>query len=257
MAKLFARTVLLAVSAALTVTACSRSGGVMPAAPTNSSVQAGQSILTGRTAVRPADFPDAAKITNPYLPYVPGTKYIFMGKLGKAPEKDVQFVTFKTRKIAGINCVIVLDFGYVSGRLEERTQDYYAQGFYGNVWYFGEYETSYHPHGHKSSWLSGVDGASPGIVMEATPRVGDQYYQENAPGVAEDQARVISLTQNVKTPFGSFFGNVLETKEFSKLEPGVIDHKYYEPGYGLMEDDVVRGGREILKLTGIIVKHKH
>jgi hypothetical protein len=72
--------------------------------------------------------------------------------------------------------------------------------------------------------------------------------------VAEDRARVLSLTASVDTPFGAFFGNVLETKEYSPLEPGVVDHKYYEPGYGLMEDDVVKGQPEVLKLTGIVVQ---
>jgi hypothetical protein len=199
-------------------------------------------------------FPDTPQITNPYLPYDPGTKFIYQGRLGKLPEKDVQFVTHETRRIDGIPCVVVLDVGYVNGKLSERTQDYYTQDFYGNVWYFGEFETSFPGRHHKSSWLAGVDGASPGIVMEADPKVGDTYQQENAPGVAEDMATVLRLTASVRTPFGDFFGNVLETKEFSPLEPGVVDHKYYEPGYGLMKDDVVKGGPEVLSLTGIIVE---
>ena len=199
-------------------------------------------------------FPDTPRITNPYSPYIPGTTYIYEGKLGSLPERDVQFVTHETKMIAGIPCNVVLDLGFVNGKLEERTEDYYAQDFYGNVWYFGEFETTFHPPGHGSSWLTGVDGASPGIVMEASPRAGDTYRQENAPGVAEDMATVLTLTTSVRTPFGSFFGNVLETKEFSPLEPGVVDHKYYEPGYGLMEDDVVKGGPELLLLTGIVVK---
>jgi hypothetical protein len=198
-------------------------------------------------------FPNSPRIENPYSPLIPGTTFIYDGILSGKPEHDVMTVTTKTRMITGVRCVIVIDKVYVSGRLEERTQDYYAQDFYGNVWYFGEYETAYHPKNHKSSWLAGKSGASPGIIMEATPRVGDTYRQENAPGVAEDMATVLSLTASVVTPFGSFYGNVLLTKEFSKLEPGVIDHKYYEPGIGLMKDKVVKGGQEVLALTGITV----
>jgi hypothetical protein len=199
-----------------------------------------------------AAFPSTPQITNPLSPYVPGTKYIYEGSLGKAPERDVQFVSHKTKLIFGVVCVVVVDRGYVSGRLEERTEDYFAQDFYGNVWYFGEFETSYHPKSHKSSWLAGKHGARPGIIMEASPQPGDTYHQENAPPVAEDRATVLTLTASVQTPFGSFFGNVVETKEFSPLEPGVVDHKYYEPGYGLMKDDVVKGGPEVLALTGIV-----
>jgi hypothetical protein len=199
-------------------------------------------------------FPNIPKITNPYFPLIPGTTFIFDGSVNGQPEHDVQTVTNTTKLITGIRCTVVQDQGYINGRLEERTLDYFAQDFFGNVWYFGEFETTFHPPGHGSSWLTGVNGASPGIVMEATPRVGDTYQQENAPPVAEDMATVLSLTASVRTPFGQFFGNVLETKEFSPLEPGVVDHKFYEPGIGLLKDDVVRGGPEILSLTGIVVQ---
>jgi hypothetical protein len=240
---------LLVLLTALVVSACSMAGSPGPA-----DMSAQSPVSQGATHQRVV-FPATPKITNPYLPYIPGTEFIYDGYLGKSTEHDVQYVTRTTKLIEGVRCVIVLDKGYVNGRLEEKTEDYYAQDSSGNVWYFGEYETAYHPKSHKSSWLAGVNGASPGIVMEATPRVGDTYYQENAPGVAEDQATILTLTANVKTPFGRYFGNVLESKEFSALEPGVVDHKYYEPGIGLMKDDVVRGGREVLSLTGIIVKH--
>ena len=201
----------------------------------------------------PNIFPNLARVTNPYSPMIPGTTYIYDGKVGGAAEHDVQTVLQATKVITGIPCVIVQDLGYVNSVLEERTLDYFAQDFFGNVWYFGEFETTFHPPGHKSSWLTGVDGASPGIIMEASPRVGDTYRQENAPPVAEDMATVLSLTASVRTPFGSFFGNVLETKEFSALEPGVVDHKFYEPGIGLLKDQIVRGTPEILSLTGITV----
>lgn len=242
----------LEIPAVLALSACSVASNGVPVVP------GGQAAVPDRRATHvalpfdAATFPTTPQITNPLSPYVPGTKYIYEGSLGSSPERDIQFVTHKTRPIFGVTCVVVVDTGYVNGKLEERTEDYYAQDFYGNVWYFGEYETSYHPKSHKSSWLSGKHGARPGIVMEASPQPGDTYHQENAPPVAEDQATVLTLTASVQTPFGSFFGNVLETKEFSKLEPGVIDHKYYEPGYGLMEDNVVKGAPEVLELTGIV-----
>jgi hypothetical protein len=202
----------------------------------------------------PLAFPNTPRVTNPYSPLIPGTTYIYDGTVGGLPEHDVQTVTEETKVITGIPCVVVRDLGYVNGKLEERTLDYFAQDFFGNVWYFGEFETTFHPPGHKSSWLTGVGGASPGIIMEASPRVGDTYRQENAPPVAEDMATVLSLTASVRTPFGSFFGNVLETKEFSALEPGVVDHKFYEPGIGLLKDQIVRGTPELLALTGIVVE---
>ena len=67
--------------------------------------------------------------------------------------------------------------------------------------------------------------------MEAAPVVGDSYYQEFSPGVAEDQAEVISLDEEVTVPFGHFT-NVLQTLETSALEPDAREFKFYAPGIG-------------------------
>ncbi len=56
----------------------------------------------------------------------------------------------------------------------------------GNVWYLGEFATNYEYDDNGNlirtntggSWEAGVDGALPGIIMQANPEVGDQYYQE-------------------------------------------------------------------------------
>jgi hypothetical protein len=46
-------------------------------------------------------------------------------------------------------------------------------------------------------------------------------------------AQVVSLTESVSVPYGSF-GKALKTKEWSRLEPTVIKYKYYAPGVGLI-----------------------
>ena len=89
---------------------------------------------------------------------------------------------------------------YLSGTLTEQTLDWYAQDDQGNVWYFGEYTTEL-PNDHTGSWTAGVDGAKPGYIMEAAPQVGDSYCQENAPGLAEDAAQVLSLTASRSVPY--------------------------------------------------------
>jgi hypothetical protein len=75
--------------------------------------------------------------------------------------------------------------------------------------------------------------------MEASPRVGDFYRQEFQIGVAEDLAAVLSLSDSVTVPFGTF-SSCLLTEESSPLEPGAIEHKDYVAGLGLVltiEDD--------------------
>ena len=92
----------------------------------------------------------------------------------------------------------------------------------------------------EGTWRAGVDGALPGIIMEAHPRVGDRYAQEVAPGVAEDKAQVLRVSDHL-----------LVTKEWSPLRPGVIEHKYYESGVGLIFGKMVKGGDEFTQLVRI------
>ncbi len=98
--------------------------------------------------------------------------------------------------------------------------------------------------------MAGVNGAQPGIVMKAEPRVGDRYNQELAPGVAEDKARVLSLNKHACVRYGCF-DDLLLTKEWSPLKPGVVEHKYYAEGVGFIRGDKVRGGSEHTELVRV------
>lgn len=88
--------------------------------------------------------------------------------------------------------------------------------------------------------------------MLADPRVGDRYFQEFAPGVAVDQAKVISLDGSATVPYqpGSF-DNLLVTKETSQLDPGMVENKYYAVGIGFIRADMVKGGEEYTELVDI------
>jgi hypothetical protein len=106
----------------------------------------------------------------------------------------------------------------------------------GHVWYFGE-DTKAYENGvlvsTEGSWEAGVAGALPGIVMLADPQVGLTYPQERAPGVAEDMGTVRRLGVNVTVPHGSFSG-CLHTEDFTPLEPGIVEDKFYAPGLGFV-----------------------
>jgi hypothetical protein len=98
-----------------------------------------------------------------------------------------------------------------------------------------------------------VDGAQPGIIMEADPQIGDSYRQEYYAGEAEDMAEVLSLTESASVPYGSF-DNLLMTNEWTPLEPGVAEHKYYAPGVGLILEVLVEGGSERVELVDIVTE---
>jgi hypothetical protein len=125
--------------------------------------------------------------------------------------------------------------------------DWYGQDDQGNVWYFGELATQLPAGTHSGSWTAGVNGALPGYIMEAAPKVGDVYCQENAPGVAQDAAQVLNVSASRTVPFGNFAGNVLQTKDYSLLEPK-NENKFYAPGVGMVEAISVTGPSEDIQL---------
>jgi hypothetical protein len=184
--------------------------------------------------IDPADF--VSGIDNPYFPLTAGTTFTYEAETADGLERDVVSVTDDTKLILGVACTVVTDRSTLDGVIEEDTVDWYAQDKEGDVWYFGEYTTQFEngvPVGHTGSWEAGVDGAQPGIVMPADPQPGASYRQEFLEGVAEDMAKVLRLNARVSVPYGGFDG-CLVTKEWSPLEPGAIEHKYYARGVGLV-----------------------
>ena len=215
----------------------SSSGAASPACPSFSS----------------SNFHNPTRVTNAYFPLRPGDLYTYRGNRKKAPVVDTVKVTHNTPTIDGVVTVEVRDQVYEFGVLTEDTLDWYAQDDQGNVWYFGEFATQYPAGTHTGSWTAGVAGAQPGYIMEASPQVGDSYCQENAPGVAQDAADVLSLSGTWTGPYGSFT-NVLETKDYSLIEPH-SEHKWYARGVGMLEAVALNGGSEDIKLYTI--QHNH
>ena len=134
------------------------------------------------------------------------------------------------------------------GGLIEDTDDYFTQDVDGNVWYFGELSKGFENGDLASlegSWRAGVDGALPGIIMKATPAVGDTYRQEFAFGDAEDAAEVLSLTGSATTPGASCAGTCIVTRDFTPIEPDAAEQKYYAPGVGLILELGVETGERV------------
>ena len=197
----------------------------------------------------PSNFHHSTRIDNPYSPLTPGDLHTYTSNLKKQQEVDSTYVTHNTPTIDGIKAVEVRDRVYLDGVLSEETLDWYAQDDQGNVWYMGEFTTELPSGDHTGSWTAGVDGAQAGYIMEAAPHVGDNYCQENATS-ARDAAQVVSLTASRSVPYGTFSGNVLQTKEYSLVEPH-SEYKYYAPGVGMLEAIALNGGSEDVQLETI------
>ena len=207
----------------------------------------------GTDNIDPNDF--TVTIDNPFFPLPPGITFIYRGNRDSRKQRDVFAVTDRTIVIVGVTCRVVHDRVFMRGVLQENTFDYFAQDRDGNVWYFGEDTEELDRHGNvvstEGTWRAGVNGAQPGVIMEAHPQVNDHYFQELAAPLAQDEATVLSLHETATVPLGKF-RNCLLTKEFTQLEPGNVEHKFYARGIGLVLSVVVKGGKERLALVNIV-----
>jgi hypothetical protein len=199
----------------------------------------------GHSHAKPTQF--SARVTNAWYPLLTGSKWVYRGVKDGEPSREVMTVTRRTKTIQGAPCVVVSDLLYLRGRLEERTEDYYTQDSEGRVWYFGEKTAELDRQGHvkntSGSWLAGVHGAKAGIFMFTHPRPGQSARQEYYKGEAEDHFQVLRLGASIHVPFTTS-KQALLTKEWTPLESGVIDHKYYVRGIGTVLERTAKGPLE-------------
>jgi hypothetical protein len=210
-------------AAAVVLTLASCGGSSTSALPTGSEP----------VTLDPADF--TTEITNPYWPMAPGNRWAYRETDAEGGDQRVEVtVTGETKTIAGIEARVVHDVVTEDGELVEDTFDWYAQDVDGNIWYLGE-DTKEYEGGEvvttAGSWEHGVDGAQAGIAVPAAPEPGLTYRQEHYAGEAEDAATVLSLDEWVEVPAGTY-RDVLMTKDFTPLQPDILEHKLYAKGVG-------------------------
>ena len=197
--------------------------------------------------VHPNDIGHGVK-PNPYLPIVAGNKWVYEKPVVNSDGENVKevvtvVVSNDTKLIDGIQCRVVHDTVVFDGEVIEDTDDWLAQDKSGNVWYCGELVRDYEvTDGDKpevpelfstaGTFKAGRDGALPGILMFAAPKVGTTYREEASWNNAEDLSTVLSITASANSPFVNCVGNCLETLAFTPKDPGVNEHKWYLPGVG-------------------------
>ena len=217
---------------------------------------------TYNPAIDPANF--VTGVDNQYMPLVPGQTFHYLNTITEGTtttEQDIALTTMlDTKVILGVTCVVVHDLVTMHGTntILEDTYDWYAQDKDGTVWYFGEdtksYDNGVGPANTEGSWEAGVNNAKPGIVMHGHPEdhINVVYRQEYLPGVAEDKAEVLSVLESATVPYRTEpFTNCVMTKDYSDIEPDVVEHKYFAPGIGQVRTVTVQGGTEEEVLVNI------
>lgn len=157
-------------------------------------------------------------------------------------EKLIITVLDETKVINGITTRVLEEREERNGELIEVSRNFFAIDMRsGDVFYFGE-EVDMYSGGqltsHSGAWLAYEDNDLPGLIMSGSPVVGMKYYQEIAPGVAQDRAEIISTSATFQTQAGDF-KDCLITQESSKIQPLAIEYKTYCPGVGLVQDETL------------------
>ncbi|MDQ2708231.1 MAG: hypothetical protein M3Z25_11585 [Actinomycetota bacterium] len=180
-----------------------------------------------------------------YFVLEPGYQLTYAGGDGQV----VATVLDQTEQIDGVTARVFEERETKAGALSELTRNYLAiDPETGDVYYLGEDVDEYSGGqvvGHGGGWRSGVAGARFGLLVPGMPRVGQRHFQEVAPGVAMDRAEVVSTTESVQVPAGTFTG-AMAVDETSPLEPLATARKYYAPGIGMVKEDelvLVKSGR--------------
>ena len=178
--------------------------------------------------------------TNPWFPLAINQVWEYEGEEeGVAAELTIT-VLDQTEVVAGVTTRVVHEHEVEDGEVVEDSWNYFAQAADGTVCYFGEAVDIYHEDGsvtHEGAWRADDGpGFAPGIAMPADPRVGDRYQMELAPGIAEDEGRVIG-TGSVTVPAGSF-SQTIRVREANPLD-GDKGYKVYAHGVGLIVDGPV------------------
>lgn len=178
----------------------------------------------------PADF--VREIDNPYLPLVAGSVWTYES----GARVETVTVTDDVREIAGVATTEVTTV-VEGGATTATSTSFFAQDRAGNVWSFGG-----------DDWQAGLAGAQAGLVMPATPRVGDGFVQQHAAGVAEGRAEVLDVAASVSAPYDSWT-DAVEVRETSALDPTLEAVRYYAPGVGLVRTESDTGPLELVSFT--------
>lgn len=191
----------------------------------------------------PATAEFTLRIDNPFFPLPVGRQIVLEGSEFFFTDVLVRITVLDdVETVAGVETRVVEEYEAKDGQVVEVSRNYFAQTADGTVCYFGEEVDIYDGDGnvtsHGGAWRADGTTNIPGIFMPSDLEVGQAFPQEIAPGVAEDQAKVIALGEVVEVPAGTF-DDTATLLDRNPLD-GSEDEKVYASGVGLIVDGSAR-----------------
>jgi hypothetical protein len=189
----------------------------------------------------PDNGPFSLSIDNPFMPLAVGNQSILEGTEDGATIRLQVTVLNEIENVAGIDTQVVEEREWEDGELIEVSRNFFVQASDGTVCYYGEDVDNYDGGtvaGHQGTWRAGENENVPGIIMPGSPAVGQVYYQERAPGIAEDYAEITDIGASIITPAGTY-SDTLTTVD-TNPEDCEKDTKHYARDVGIIVDGPVR-----------------
>ncbi|MBZ0271890.1 hypothetical protein K8I61_07615 [bacterium] len=188
----------------------------------------------------PENGPFTTDIDNDFLPFQVGMLLVLEGEDdGESIRVEVE-VLDETEEVAGVTTRVVTETEYEDGELVEISFNFFAQAPDGTVCYFGEDVDDYEDGeivGHEGAWRAGEADYEAGILMPGTPEIGQAFYQEYAPGTAEDSSEITAFGESVSTPAGDF-DDTLTAMDYDPLDGECEgERKVYARGIGNIVDE--------------------
>jgi len=224
------------------VVGCDRTDPTAPGAQEAVALQTKQVSATKKlsaTLCSPSGGGFTLASTNPYWPLTVGRQLILTGEEEGATHTLQITVLDQTRPISGVTTRVVEEREFADGELIEVSFNYFVQAPGGAICYFGEDVDIYEDGGvsHEGTWCADHPGFAAGIFIPAEPTPGTRFEIEVAPGVAEDEGKIVGVG-SVEVPFG-LFTNTIRIREFNPLDRGK-DYKVHAAGTGIIVDGTLQ-----------------
>ncbi len=181
------------------------------------------------------------EVDHPYFPLAVGSEWVLEGVEDGTPIRIEITVLERTEVVSGVVTRVVESVEFEGGALVEISNNYFVQAEDGTVCYWGEEVDNYEDGvvvDNEGSWRADEPGHAGGILMPGDVRPRVRFFQERAPGIAEDMSAILDVELEVQLPIGEL-EEVVWARDWNPLEGQSSadgDDKWFAPGFGLVAD---------------------